>query len=285
MFNNDLSNCLDHIVSENKNCYISGDFNLDLLISYNSDPKVTNFVNNFYANSMFPLINQPTRITANSATILDNIFTNVLTKKINSGVCVIDITDHYPIFQITNSFDIKHITKSFCCHSFSQVNINCFKNHLQLTNWDQVLVETSTINVYNKYFDKLMDLYNKCFPVLRRCIPNANSRHIPRKPWITQAILKSIHRKDMLYLKNRSSQTESNKLALVNYKNSLTALLRAAKKRYFLDLLDEHIKNNSRQTWKVLNNLLGRNRKQQLPDSFDINGSPTSDAHKNCWFQ
>ena len=279
LFNNDLSNCLDHIVSENKNCYISGDFNLDIL-SYNSDPKITNFVNNFYANNMFPLIDRPTRITANSATILDNIFTNVLTKKINSGVCVTDITDHYPIFQITNSLDIKHISpKSFCSRSFSQVNINCFKNHLQLTNWDQVLEETSPVNAYNKFFDKFMDLYNKCFPVRRRCIPNANSRRIPRKPWITQVILKSIRRKDKLYRKYRSSQTESNKLALVNYKNSLTALLRAAKKRYFSDLLDEH-KNNSKQTWKVLNDLLGRNRKHQLPDSFDINGSPTSDAQK-----
>ena len=91
--------------------------------------------------------------------------------------------------------------------------------------------------------------------------------------------LKSIRRKDKLYRKYRSSQTESNKLALLNYKNSLTALLRAAKKRYFSDLLDEH-KNNSKQTWKVLNDLLGRNRKHQLPDSFDINGSPTSDAQK-----
>ena len=278
LFNYDLSNCLQRIVSENKNCYISGDFNLDLLC-YNTDQKVTNFVNTFYANNMFPLIDRPTRITSTSATILDNIFTNVLTKRIKSGVCVTDITDHYPIFQITNSLEIKHNTpKSFSSRSFNDVNINCFKNHLQLTNWDNVLTESSPIDAYNKFFDKFMELYNRCFPIRRKRIKAASHR-IPRKPWVTQAILKSIRHKDKLYRKYRSSQTESNKIALVNYKNSLTTLLRVAKKQYYSDLLDDH-KNNLKQTWNVLNDLLGRTRKQQVPDSFDINGTPTSDSQK-----
>ena len=56
---------------------------------------------------MFPLIDRLTRITADSVAlsyyILDNIFTNVLTKKINSDVCVTDITDHYPILLFIRS--------------------------------------------------------------------------------------------------------------------------------------------------------------------------------------
>ena len=57
LFNQDLTACLDRIASENKNCYISGDFNLDLLM-YNHDNAVTDFVNNFYAHNMFPIIDR-----------------------------------------------------------------------------------------------------------------------------------------------------------------------------------------------------------------------------------
>ena len=95
-FNSDLSNCLDRISLENKLCYISGDFNLDIL-QYDTINRVNTFVNNFYSHDMFPLIDRPTRIVKNSATILDNIFTNVLDKQIKSGIFVNDITDHYPV--------------------------------------------------------------------------------------------------------------------------------------------------------------------------------------------
>ena len=40
-------------------------------------------------------INQPTRITENSATIVDNIFTNNMNNKILSGNIITDFSDHY----------------------------------------------------------------------------------------------------------------------------------------------------------------------------------------------
>ena len=279
LFNSDLSKCLDRIASDNKNCYISGDFNLDLLC-YNHDPKVTDFVNNFYAHNMFPLIDRPTRITTKSATAIDNIFTNVVTNRIKSGVCVVDLTDHYPIFQITNSLELKHNSpKSFLNRSFNQGNIDSFQNCLQQTDWDHVLTESSPQEAYNKFLNTFKNLYDTCFPLRRKRIIKSDSNRVPRKPWITNAILKSIRYKDKLYRKFRSSPNVCNKLTLVKYKNTLTTVIRVAKKQYYSNLLEEH-KNNLKQTWKVLNDLLGRSRKHQLPDSFDINGIPTSDPQQ-----
>ena len=112
---------------------------------------------------MFPLIDRLNLITANAANILYNIFTNILPKEIKFGVCVTDITDHYPIFQISNSLDVKHNSWNLFSVVTSLIRligpINCFKNNLKLTNWDPVLVETSPINTY-KFFNKFMDLYN-----------------------------------------------------------------------------------------------------------------------------
>ena len=49
----------------------------------------------------FPLITRPTRITSNTATLIDNIFTNHLNNYSFSGLLFTDISDHLPIFCFT----------------------------------------------------------------------------------------------------------------------------------------------------------------------------------------
>ena len=45
-----------------------------------------------------------------------------------------------------------------------------------------------------------------------------------------------------------------------------------SKKNYYCNLLDTH-KHNLKQTWKILNDLLG----SSFPDCFNINGTVSSD--------
>ena len=53
-----------------------GDFNIDLL-KYGSNYYANRFLNQMYRSQFYPAINRPTRITTNSATIIDNIFINI----------------------------------------------------------------------------------------------------------------------------------------------------------------------------------------------------------------
>ena len=52
---------------------------------------------------MIPLITRPTRVTAYSATLIDNIFTNCFLHNILSGNILNDFTDHFPIFAFLNN--------------------------------------------------------------------------------------------------------------------------------------------------------------------------------------
>lgn len=45
---------------------------------------------------------KPSRITSTSATLIDNIFLNVIDKNINTGLAITDITDHLPVFVTYN---------------------------------------------------------------------------------------------------------------------------------------------------------------------------------------
>ena len=55
-----------------------------------------------FSNSFIPLKNKPTRVTHKTATLIDNILTNVYKNenKYLTGILITDISDHYIIFHI-----------------------------------------------------------------------------------------------------------------------------------------------------------------------------------------
>jgi hypothetical protein len=66
---------MSHISQENKTCYILGDMNLNL-INNEAHASTGKFLDSMLSFMTLPLITKPSRITANSATLIDNIFTN-----------------------------------------------------------------------------------------------------------------------------------------------------------------------------------------------------------------
>ena len=48
-----------------------------------------------------PLISRPTAITSNTATLIDNIFSNNLENHAFSGLFFTDLSDHLPVFTVT----------------------------------------------------------------------------------------------------------------------------------------------------------------------------------------
>ena len=101
IFNEKISEMLETIRKEEKFCYLLGDCNINIL-NYESHRLTGDFVDLLSSYSFLPLITRPTRITASSATLIDNIFTNHIENLDHStqGLLVTDVSDHYPIFHI-----------------------------------------------------------------------------------------------------------------------------------------------------------------------------------------
>ena len=94
IFNTDVNHVLQILSKENKNYYLLGDFNIDLLKDETHRP-TSEFLDLIYSYYLVPTILKPTRITETSATIIDNIMTNT-NGEIKTGIIVTDITDHFP---------------------------------------------------------------------------------------------------------------------------------------------------------------------------------------------
>ena len=101
-FQDELFSTLHKLSSCNCPYYILGDFNVDLLKinSNSSEADLKNFTN---CSVIHCLIKKPTRITDHSSALLDHLCTNESRITIHSGICIWDVSDHYPIFCIIPS--------------------------------------------------------------------------------------------------------------------------------------------------------------------------------------
>ena len=83
-FNNHLNQMLEKVSKEQKQSFLLGDFNINLL-NYNIHQPTNDFLDSLAYNSIIPYILQPTRLTRHSKTLIDNIFSNILSSEIISG--------------------------------------------------------------------------------------------------------------------------------------------------------------------------------------------------------
>ena len=104
ILNDRVANILNTITRENKLCYFLGDLNIDLLKHENHSP-TSDFLDIMYSYSMFQLITKPTRVTKDTATFIDHMFTNNFEtdSKHVQGILCTSISDHFAVFHITGN--------------------------------------------------------------------------------------------------------------------------------------------------------------------------------------
>ena len=127
-FSNSLSD-----LSKSKNVYyILGDFNINI----HPDSRTTHandYINLLLNHGAFPLITKPTRVTENSAIIIDHIINNNTINVLNPGVIYSDLIDYYPIFCSVKRFlrkCPKYITGTnhhSAQNAFAKLNKMCLK--------------------------------------------------------------------------------------------------------------------------------------------------------------
>ena len=226
---NNFTECLNTILSltssENKHCYIMGDYNINLL-ECDVDNSVQTFMNTILSQSFYPTIDKPTRITADTATLIDNILTNDLAS-LSSGVLMTDITDHLPVFLIVNSVKESHRTNKYSQkRNFNADNVENFIHDLNRSDWDSVTSINDIHRMFNAFTSHVQQLYNKHFP-----LKDVKCRYNKCKsPWLSEGIYNSIRRKNHLYRKFVRNPTANNKSVYTPYKNKLHSLIKFAKK-------------------------------------------------------
>ena len=156
---------LDKIAS--KPCYIMGDYNLDLLKHEIHHP-TENVLDIIYANYLVPLINRPTRITRESSTLIDNIFSNnynFINYQVN-GILYTDISYHYIIFHLLSLKVEKPTNDQYkIVRVMNTSRTQRYIERIRTTDWS-ILESCNECHTYFLNFLKIFkNIYDECFPM------------------------------------------------------------------------------------------------------------------------
>ena len=167
---------------ENKDVFILGDINIDIL-KFQNHHKTNEFLDNTFASGFIPLITRPTRVTQYSATLIDHV--NTRKREIDSicGIIICDISDHFGIFSICHlsQRNKQHdlLAREFRSYKFSTENVNTFQNILNDIDFTRI----SSINCPNEAYDKFMEIYcaalnvSTAFPLRKHISPRKFQKH------------------------------------------------------------------------------------------------------------
>ena len=261
-FNSMINVLCDNIKNENKLVYWAGDFNINLL-NAESHRATNDFLNIMMANSMYPAITKPTRITEYSATIIDNIYCNTMLNSF-TGIIYKEVSDHLPIF-IMNEIKVnkRKIVYSAPSRNHCSENTSKLKEKLAEFDWSPITGSTNAEKAYHDFLNNYTKLYEECCPM-----QNKARKYTIKKSWMTPALMKSRRTKEKLFKKYQENPTAKNKQDYCLYKNKFTTLKRQSEKQYYGEKL-EQAKSNLRETWKIIKNVMNKNQTVTVPqDSF-----------------
>ena len=268
VFINTLHNCLD-IIGLNKKCFIVGDLNYNLANHDNSH--VSNFTELMLEKSYFSVINLHSHISDSNASVLDHIWTNLYSNQIKSGIILHSISDHLPTFACVN------MNKSLPCPEtkrlFTQQNIKKFNQSLNKIDITPILNEHNL----DYAFELLMDTYSKAFNAnfpLVSCTKNKTNH----QPWFDTDLYELFKEKNKAFKKYLKKKTFYYKIKFNKIRNKYNRELLKKKENFYIKTFEKH-KHNIKETWKIINNLLG-NIKTPLCSSLLINGQSVQNLSK-----
>ena len=182
----------------NKQVFILGDFNINLL-NYNSSTPITNYVNFLFSKQFLPHIIHPSRVSGHSSTLIDNIFSNITANETLSGNIMTQITDHFPQFLIVKHASITFKNLSYFQHDFSNLNEENLLNDFARLDLSYLNDNALDVNAkFNRLLSSLDELFNTHAPLKKLTKRDIKFRI---KPWINCKIQKMMRIRDRLLRK------------------------------------------------------------------------------------
>ena len=166
-FNSNFLKPLIHKVScENKQTILLEDFNINLLNSDESSDS-SEFIDILGSNLIAPQIYLPTRVTGQSKTLIDNIFSSVSGQGATSGNLCYSISDHLPQFCLFHSTCLSKPGKT-----------DIFKQ--DWCKFDQAKFESDYLDIdWNSIFEQHNFDSDHCFDIFNSKMKDLLDRHVP----------------------------------------------------------------------------------------------------------
>ena len=172
------------IDDEDKEFHILGDLNCNILTNTANQPtkKLKEILETY---QLSQLITEPTRVTANSCTLIDHYITSTPEKIVQSGVIHTGISDHniiYGVRKVNPVLNTRKKAKKIEVRNMKRFDGERFNEDLLNMPWERIVLKTDTNSMWICWKELFLEVLDKHAPI----------RQIRKRscsvPWITADI-------------------------------------------------------------------------------------------------
>ena len=267
-FSKSVYDTLHNLNLKKTNFCILGDFNIDLsrIREYNNTRK---YADNLLSCSVKCVIDQPTRVTAHSKTLLDHIYVNSRQQNVSGGIAVSDISDHFPTFAVIEiKAGQKKQTDQIFTRDLKNFNVEAFLQELNSNFTDLQITDGASMHQqFDKFVNDFTEIVNTHAPLKRA---TRREKRLISKPWLTKGLLKSIKSKNKIFSRLHKTYDRHLEAEFKTYRNTLNRAIKCAKQNYYKNYIELN-KNSFDKIWKIIDEMVNvKNKCKKTPTKLVI---------------
>ena len=159
-----FSSISDYINRKKLAAYIFGDINL----KYGANSVVSEYIDLLFSRGLLQVVTKPTRCTLASATLIDHIISNVISKKFNTVILTSLISDHFPLLHFLDVSKAAPQPKTVTSRDNSDDSINRFNTSLAAMSWNNVTLVSDPQISFNNFLETFTSLHEIHLPIVTK---------------------------------------------------------------------------------------------------------------------
>ena len=263
------------IEEENIESNIIGDLNCDMSAStQNNETRHLNELCESYQYTQ--LINEPTRITPNSRSLIDIFLTDEPEKFALSGVSHIGTSDHSLIYVSQKQRSPKSLPRVTNARQYKCFVLENFLCDIELAPWAMIEQTHDPIKAWESWKHLFLKIANFHAPFKKKRVRNSSLA-----PWLNSDIKRLMRERDRL---KRIAIVSKDQTKLIEYKkikNQVNHSIMARKKDYYRSYFESN-SGQVKATWNGVNSILSRKKNTTQVTNLVIDGEDISDPYKVC---
>ena len=190
------------------------------------------------------IVNMPTRVTDQSATLIDHIYSNTYANILTTVVPNICSSVNSPVFvsrKTNGSCGVKNTHYTISYRSFKNFDERKFIDDLKSTHLDIIKVFDGVNDIVDTWSDLFCDIVDKHLPLRQH-----HARRKQQPKWLSTDTIEAFKTRDWFKSLNNHEQYKI-------WRNKMSKMIIASKKLQYSEIINENV-NNPSSVWKLLRN-------------------------------
>lgn len=239
---------------------LMGDLNINLLINTGFPSKLKIFLKYF---NLKQIIEEPTRITSKSESLIDHIIVSRAANVAKSGVFSLTGSDHRCTFFVRKLNCIKLPPTLSNFRAYAKVDWEKVNKEVVVLNWG-CLLNFATVNCMTDYFcEVLQKISDREAPLKKRMVKGE------KVPWLNGEIISNLNLRNTAHEKALSTKENRDFKEYNRLRNRTSNLMNRSYNNYFVSSFEKLIE--SKPIFKVLDQLKGKGREVKPDINLIVN--------------